>query len=127
MILPGPEAQPFSIYAGWLLHRTRGGIVAMAMLRIGSKALKNPVMGSLAAATSGAGLTTWCTFLPGSLFIFMGAPSIEALRGWTLLTCALSALVAMDVFLGLKFYNWDVVRVVLACGALGWAHGQLLG
>lgn len=114
----------------------------------------------LAAATLGAGMTTWCTFLPGFLFIFVGAPYIEALRGWRLLSCALSALtaavvgvvlnlsvwfalgtlfpaggdvdwfaaiVATGVFLGLKYFNWDVVRVVLVCGALGWMHGLAAG
>jgi chromate transporter len=28
MVLPGPEAQQLAIYIGWLLHRTRGGVVA---------------------------------------------------------------------------------------------------
>ena len=28
MLLPGPEAQQLAIYIGWLLHGTRGGIVA---------------------------------------------------------------------------------------------------
>jgi len=28
MLLPRPEAQQLAIYIGWLLHRTRGGIVA---------------------------------------------------------------------------------------------------
>lgn len=28
MVLPGPEAQQLAIYIGWLMHRTRGGIVA---------------------------------------------------------------------------------------------------
>ncbi|MBI5477846.1 MAG: chromate transporter [Deltaproteobacteria bacterium] len=28
MLLPGPEAQQLATYMGWLLHRTRGGIVA---------------------------------------------------------------------------------------------------
>jgi chromate transporter len=28
MLLPGPEAQQFAIYVGWLLHRTLGGLVA---------------------------------------------------------------------------------------------------
>src|SRR5450631_3645523 len=27
-LLPGPEAQQLAIYIGWLMHRTRGGIVA---------------------------------------------------------------------------------------------------
>jgi chromate transporter len=28
MLLPGPEAQQLSIYLGWLLHRTKGGLAA---------------------------------------------------------------------------------------------------
>src|SRR5918996_6183975 len=28
MLLPGPEAQQLAVYIGWLLHRTRGGLVA---------------------------------------------------------------------------------------------------
>ena len=31
MLLPGPEAQQLATYLGWLLHRTRGGIVAGAL------------------------------------------------------------------------------------------------
>jgi chromate transporter len=28
MLLPGPEAQQLAIYIGWLLHKTRGGLIA---------------------------------------------------------------------------------------------------
>ena len=31
MLLPGPEAQQLATYLGWLMHRTRGGIVAGAL------------------------------------------------------------------------------------------------
>ena len=31
MLLPGPEAQQLAVYTGWLLHKTRGGIVAGAL------------------------------------------------------------------------------------------------
>lgn len=31
MLLPGPEAQQLATYIGWLLHGTRGGIVAGAL------------------------------------------------------------------------------------------------
>lgn len=94
MLLPGPEAQQLATYIGWLMHRTRGGIIAgglfilpgvisimtlswiyalygkvgvvsalffglkaavlavvlQAVLRIGSKSLKNGIMLGLAAA-----------------------------------------------------------------------------
>ena len=28
MLLPGPEAHQLAVYIGWLLHKTRGGIIA---------------------------------------------------------------------------------------------------
>ncbi|UDF33450.1 UNVERIFIED_ORG: chromate efflux transporter [Shinella sp. XGS7] len=31
MLLPGPEAQQLAVYIGWLMHRTRGGLVAGAL------------------------------------------------------------------------------------------------
>jgi chromate transporter len=31
MLLPGPEAQQLATYLGWLMHRTRGGILAGAL------------------------------------------------------------------------------------------------
>src|ERR1700712_1145616 len=31
MVLPGPEAQQLATYIGWIMHRTRGGIVAGAL------------------------------------------------------------------------------------------------
>ena len=94
MLLPGPEAQQLAIYIGWLLHKTKGGLVAgilfvlpgflailalsyvyvllgkvplveglffglkaavlavvlQAVVRVGSRALKNNVMRGIAAA-----------------------------------------------------------------------------
>jgi chromate transporter len=98
MLLPGPEAQQLTVYIGWLLHRTKGGLVAgtlfvlpgvlaimalswlyaafgklglvaalffglkaavlaivlEAVLRIGRRALSNPLMVALAAAAFAA-------------------------------------------------------------------------
>ena len=28
MVLPGPEAQQLATYIGWLMHKTRGGLIA---------------------------------------------------------------------------------------------------
>src|SRR3989304_180335 len=28
MVLPGPEATQLAVYIGWLMHRTRGGVLA---------------------------------------------------------------------------------------------------
>ena len=39
MLLPGPEAQQLATYLGWLLHRTRGGIVAGTLFVLPSLAI----------------------------------------------------------------------------------------
>jgi chromate transporter len=49
------------------------------------------------AGTIGALLTTWVTFVPSFLFVFLGAPSIERLRGNAALTGALSGITAAVV------------------------------
>src|SRR4029453_7839162 len=51
-------------------------------------------LGNLAAATLGAVVTTWVTFLPSFVFIFAGAPYIEALSGHKTLRAALSGVTA---------------------------------
>jgi len=51
----------------------------------------------LLAATLGAGLTTWVTFLPCFLWIFAGAPYLEKLRSNKTLSAALSAITAAVV------------------------------
>jgi chromate transporter len=39
MVLPGPEAQQLATYIGWLMHRTRGGIVAGGLFVLPSLAI----------------------------------------------------------------------------------------
>jgi chromate transporter len=39
MLLPGPEAQQLATYIGWLLHRTRGGLVAGVLFVLPSLAI----------------------------------------------------------------------------------------
>jgi chromate transporter len=49
------------------------------------------------AGTAGAVLTTWVTFVPSFLWILLGAPAVEWLRGVRRLTAALSAVTAAVV------------------------------
>lgn len=51
----------------------------------------------LVAATLGAVLTTWVTFMPCFLWIFAGAPFVERLRGNRALSAALGAITAAVV------------------------------
>jgi len=70
----------------------------------------------LVAATLGAALTTWTTFVPCFLWIFLGAPHIEQMRGNQRLTTALSAVTAAVVGVILNLAVWFGIHVILPEG-----------
>lgn len=59
-------------------------------------------------------LVTWVTFVPCFLWIFMGAPYIEALRGQKALTNALSAITAAVVGVILNLALWFALHTAFA-------------
>jgi chromate transporter len=66
----------------------------------------------LMAATLGGLLTTWVTFTPCFLWIFLGAPFIERLRDNAVLTAALTAITAAVVGVILNLAVWFGLHVV---------------
>jgi chromate transporter len=66
----------------------------------------------LLSATLGALLTTWCTFVPCFLWIFLGGPHIEQLRGNESLATSLSAVTAAVVGVVLNLAVWFGLHVV---------------
>lgn len=69
-------------------------------------------MPPLLAATLGGLLTTWVTFLPCFLWIFLGAPFIERLRDNHALTAALTAVTAAVVGVILNLALWFGLHVL---------------
>ena len=57
-------------------------------------------------------MTTWVTFVPCFLWIFLGAPYIEALRGNRSLSAALSGITAAVVGVVLNLALWFGLHVV---------------
>jgi len=75
----------------------------------------------LLAGTLGALITTWVTFIPCFLWIFLGAPYIEHLRTSDRLTAALSAITAAVVGVVLNLAVWFGAHVLMpAPGILDW-------
>jgi chromate transporter len=64
------------------------------------------------AGTLGGLLATWVTFAPCFLWIFVGAPFVEALRGNRLLNAALSAITAAVVGVILNLAVWFAVHTL---------------
>ncbi|MEJ7623428.1 MAG: chromate efflux transporter [Pyrinomonadaceae bacterium] len=84
---------------GLALAETTPGPLIMVLQFVGFMAgWNNPQdMGQAASAITGALITTYVTFLPCFIFIFLGAPYIEILRGNKNLTGALSGVTAAVV------------------------------
>ena len=66
----------------------------------------------LTAATIGAVLTTWVTFTPCFLWIFLGAPFVERLRGNRALSAALGAITAAVVGVILNLAMWFAIHAL---------------
>lgn len=66
------------------------------------------------AAVLGAGLTVWVTFAPCFLWIFLGAPYVERLRGNKLLASGLTAITAAVVGVILNLAVWFALHVLFA-------------
>jgi chromate transporter len=68
----------------------------------------------LLAGVLGAALTTWVTFVPCFLWILLGAPWVEALRGRRALDAALAAITAAVVGVILNLAVWFSLHVIFA-------------
>jgi chromate transporter len=78
-------------------------------------ALRHPSgLSPLAAGMLGGALTTWVTFTPCFLWIFLGAPFAEAMRGAKALTAALSAIGAAVVGVIMNLAVWFALHVLFA-------------
>src|SRR5690606_13055315 len=66
----------------------------------------------LLAATLGAILTTWLTFMPCFLWIFAGAPFVERLRSNRALSAALAAITAAVVGVILNLAVWFAIHTL---------------
>ncbi|WP_306054679.1 chromate efflux transporter [Natronococcus wangiae] len=76
-------------------------------------AYRNPGgLDPLVAGVLGSVVVTWVTFVPCFLFIFLGAPYIEYLRGRESLSAALSAITAAVVGVILNLALWFALHVL---------------
>jgi chromate transporter len=131
-VLPYVAQQALSHY-GWLapgqmmdglgLAETTPGPLIMVLQFVGFMGGWNHPDGlaPIAAATAGALLTTWMTFVPCFLWIFLGAPYVERLRGNVNLTATLSTITAAVVGVILNLAVWFGLHALFPGGtAIDW-------
>jgi chromate transporter len=108
--------QPGEMIDGLALAETTPGPLIMVLQFVGFvAAYRFPgTLDPWTAAILGATMTTWVTFLPCFLFIFVGAPYVEALRTNHSLQAALSAITAAVVGVVLNLSAWFALHTVFA-------------
>ncbi len=119
MLLPGPEATQLAVYIGWLMHGTRGGIIAGALFLLPSLLILM--------------LLSWIYLTFGTLPVIAGIlygikPAVVAIvlaAAWrigtrTLKNASLIA-IAAAAFLAISVLDLAFPLVVLIAAALGWA------
>ena len=107
---------PGEMLDGLGMAETTPGPLIMVVQFVGFMgAYRNPgMLDPMVAGVLGAAVTTWVTFVPCFLWIFLGAPWIEALRGNRALGAALSTITAAIVGVILNLAVWFAIHVVFA-------------
>jgi chromate transporter len=108
--------KPGEMLDGLGMAETTPGPLIMVVQFVGFMgAYRNPgPLNPMTAATLAALLTTWVTFVPCFLWIFLGAPFIEKLRGNTALAGAMSAITAAVVGVILNLAIWFALHTLFA-------------
>ncbi|MGX9983181.1 chromate efflux transporter [Methylobacterium fujisawaense] len=108
--------KPGEMLDGLGMAETTPGPLIMVTQFVGfMAAFRNPgALPPLLAGTLGGLLTTWVTFAPCFLWIFVGAPYVERLRGNRALAGALSAITAAVVGVILNLAVWFALHTVFA-------------
>jgi chromate transporter len=108
--------QPGEMLDGLGMAETTPGPLIMVLQFVGfMAAFRDPgTLSPLVAGTLGGLLATWVTFTPCFLWIFLGAPFIEILRGNKSLSGALSAITAAVVGVVLNLAIWFAIHTIFA-------------
>jgi chromate transporter len=105
---------PREMLDGLGMAETTPGPLIMVLQFVGFMgAYRHPgMLPPLLAATLGGLLATWVTFIPCFLWIFLGAPFIERMRGNKALSGALSAITAAVVGVVLNLAVWFAIHTI---------------
>lgn len=107
---------PGEMVQGLALAETTPGPLILVLTYVGFLgAYRDPgSLDPLLSGVLGATLSTWVTFVPCFLWIFLGAPYIERLRGNRALSAALTGITAAVVGVILNLSIWFALHVLFA-------------
>ena len=108
--------KPGEMLDGLGMAETTPGPLIMVLQFVGfMAAFRSPgTLSPMIAGTLGGLLATWVTFTPCFLWIFLGAPYVETIRGRKSLAAALSAITAAVVGVILNLAIWFAIHTLFA-------------
>jgi chromate transporter len=117
-LLPGPEAQQLATYIGWLMHRTKGGLVAGALFVLpGFVAIM--VLSWLYALFGNVGAVSALFFGLKAAVLAIVLDAVRRIGARTLRNLPLQALAA-TAFVAIFFFGTPFPIIVIAAGLIGW-------
>ncbi len=123
MLLPGPEAQQLATYVGWLLHGTRGGLIAGTLFVLPGLVVILVLSGLYAAFQE----TAWLDTLFFGLKAAVLAIVLEAVLriGRRALKTNLAVVIAVVAFLAIFVFGVPFPVIVIGAGVLGYVLTRL--
>lgn len=118
MLLPGPEAQQLATYIGWLMHRTRGGIVA-GVLFVVPGAVAIMALSWIYVLYGRVGIVAALFFGLKAAVLAVVLQAVVRIGGRALTTTP-ARLLGAAAFLLLFFLQAPFPLVVLGAGLIGW-------
>jgi chromate transporter len=119
MLLPGPEAQQLATYVGWLLHGTRGGLVAGGLFVLPGVVALLVLSAVYVAFGSTVAVTALFAGLAPAVLAIVAQAVVRV--GKRALTSPALVVIAVASFLAFALVAAPFPAVVLAAGLLGWA------
>ncbi len=123
MLLPGPEAQQLAIYIGWLLHGTRGGLVAGSLFVLPGAAVML-ALSMLYTGLHGLGLVAAVFFGLKAAVLAVVLEAVARIGRRVLKTAALVSIAAL-AFVGIFFFQVPFPLIVLGAGIAGGLGGWI--
>ena len=122
-LLPGPEAQQLATYIGWLMHRTRGGLLAGTLFVL-------PGLLAIMALSWVYVLLGQVTLVQGLFFGLKAAVLVIVIEavlrvGKRALRNNVMRGIAAAAFVAIFFYHVPFPLIIVVTGALGWLGGRL--
>jgi chromate transporter len=123
MLLPGPEAQQLAIYIGWLLHKTKGGLVAGTLFVLPGF-VSIMVLSWIYAAYGNVGIVQALFFGLKAAVLAIVLEAVVRI-GRRALKNNVMRTIAAAAFVAIFFYSVPFPIIILAAGVIGFLGSHL--